>query len=313
MIRCTLGLAILMFLAGCGGWSKKKCAESNFEDIGYERGVQGLKSRGNQINTKCLEKEVSINLNSYNKGYQRGLKTYCTDEKAKEIGRLGQKPQSICTSIKHYMTGYDQGLRTFCTIERGAKDGYALKSKLEVCLAHSTYLIGYENGIKTYCSFEKGQEHGFSGTIMHEKCSNHSTYNSGYKKGSSNFCMPENGQRLGEKGAEFPEKCTKPSFKAAYNKGRSLFIKQRIKDLNINLDVEKKNYKNIKNELQDAQFTLQNLSQKSRKLITKEQKQQRRKLPSRIRKLKRDRNKQHEKVTDIEFKLRTLRSDLENL
>lgn len=310
MIRNILTLLVLMLLVGCGGWSKKKCAESNFETIGYDRGIRGLRSRGDQINASCLKKEVSIDLSGYNKGYQQGLKAYCTDGKGNENGRLGQKPQSVCTGIKHYMAGYDRGLKTYCTIERGTKDGYALRPKLEVCLSYNTYLVGYKNGLKTYCSFEKGQEDGFSGVEMHATCSGHSSYSSGYKKGISNFCMPENGQRLGEKGAEFPEKCTKSSFKTAYNKGRGVFIRQRMKDLNTNLDVEKRNYENLRDELQDAQFAFQNLSQSE---LTEEQRQQRQELSDRIRRLRKDRDKQRRKVTDMESELRTLRSDLENL
>lgn len=203
MVRNLTGLFILLLLMGCSGWSKKKCSESNFQAVGYDRGIKGLRSRGDQINATCLKKDVSIDLNAYNNGYQQGLKAYCTEGKGRENGRLGQNPHSTCTGIKHYMAGYDKGLKSFCTVEKGTKDGYSLKPKREVCLAYSQYLVGYKNGVKTYCSLEKGQEDGFSGVEMHTTCAGHSSYTSGYKKGIANFCMPENGHRLGEKGAEF--------------------------------------------------------------------------------------------------------------
>jgi hypothetical protein len=310
MARHLLSLCVLLLLAGCGGWSKTKCSESNFEALGYDRGVRGLTSRGDQINATCLKKKVSIDLNSYNKGYQQGLKAYCTDGKGNENGRLGQKPISVCTGIKQYMTGYNNGLKSYCTVEKGTKDGYALRPKLDVCLSYSQYLLGYKNGLKTFCSNEKGQEDGFSGVEMHATCSAYESYTSGYKKGISNFCMPENGLRLGEKGADFPQKCTKSSFKSAYNKGRGLFIKQRMKDLNTNLDVEKRNYENLRDELQDAQFAFQNLSQSG---LTEEQRQQRRELSDRIRRLRKERDNQRSKVTEMETELRTLKSDLESL
>ena len=310
MIKLIISLSLFSLLAGCGGWSKKKCSESNFEALGYERGSRGLRGRGDQINTACAKKEVIIDLNSYNQGYNRGLKAYCTSEKGNEKGRLGQTPQAVCSGVQRYMKGYDRGLKSYCTIEKGTKDGYSLKPKVEVCLTYSTYLIGYKNGIKSYCSKEKGQEDGFSGTEMLAKCSGHSAYVSGYKKGKSNFCMPENGLRLGERGAEFPQKCTKKSFKAAYNKGRGLYIQQRMKDLNNNLDVENRNYENLRDELQDAQFAYQNLSQSN---LSEGQREQRRELSDRIRRLRKERDKQRKKVTYMEAEIRSLKSDLEAL
>jgi len=74
--------------------------------------------------------------------------------------------------------------------------------------------------------------------------------------------------------------------------------------------VEKRNYENLRDELQDAQFAFQNLSQSG---LTEEQRDQRRELSDRIRRLRKDRDRQRKKVTDMESELRTLRTDLENL
>ena len=323
MIKYYVIFFSLLLLVGCGGWSKKKCSNSNFETMGYKRGFKGLKSHGDQIQMTCTKKEVSIDIDSYNRGYQRGLKAYCTEAKGNEKGRLGQMSQDTCASVDHYIKAYDRGIKTYCTVERGTKDGYSLRSKLEVCLtSSSTYILGYENGIKSYCSKEKGQEDGFFGVKMHSICANYPNYTAGYKDGIANFCMPENGLRLGEKGIAFPTKCIKSSFKssfkasfkAAYNKGKGLFLKQRINDLNTNLDIEKRNYKNLRDELQDVQFAYKNLSQSHLQgRLTKEQRQKKRELSNRTRRLKKERDKQRVKVTEMEFELKNLKSDLGSL
>ena len=310
MFRHLIALAILLLLAGCGGWSKSKCADTNFEAIGYDRGLRGLSNRGDSINAACMKKDVSIDLNGYNRGYKQGIKAYCTDGKGNEKGRLGQAPHRVCTGTKHYMVGYDRGLKTFCTSEKGTKDGYSLAPKLEVCLTYSAYLNGYKNGVKTFCSFDKGQEDGFANAEMNSTCASYSGYTSGYKKGIKNYCMPENGVRLGENGAERPVKCTSDSFKAAYNKGRGRFIQQRMKDITTNLDIEKRNYENLRDELQDAQFSYQNLQGKE---LSEEQKDEKRELSDRIRRLRRERDRQRNKVYDMEAEVRALKADLDNL
>ena len=77
-----------------------------------------------------------------------------------------------------------------------------------------------------------------------------------------------------------------------------------------NEDVEKRNYENLRDELQDAQFAYQNLSQSN---LSEGQREQRRELSDRIRRLRKERDKQRKKVTYMESEIRTLKSDFEAL
>jgi len=310
MLRIIICTTIAALLSGCGGWSKNKCLTTNFESIGYDRGSRGQSNKGDSIYGSCLKKEISIDVNSYNKGYEQGLKAYCSDSKGYASGTAGNTAHRVCTPVSSYMKGYDRGLKTYCTVEKGTKDGYALAEKATVCLSYSTYMLGHQNGVKSYCSNEKGQEDGFSGGEMHAKCSVHKNYVAGYKSGVKNFCLPENALRLGEKGEEVPSRCTGSSFKKAYNKGRKTFVQQRVKELNTYLDYEKRNYENLRDELQDKQFSYSNLPKNG---LTPEQKKRKSSLYSNIRKLTKERDQQRNKVTDMEAELAELNQEIQSL
>lgn len=310
MIKFIIGFVFMALLSGCGGWSKTKCSTSNFEAIGYERGSKGLSNRGDSIYGACLKKEVTIDIQTYNKGYESGLRVFCTDSKGFEAGRLGKELHKVCNATAQYMKAYDRGLKTYCTVKKGTQDGYSMSPEATVCLTYSAYMTGYKNGTKSYCSTEKGQEDGFSGSEMHSKCSTYEAYRNGYKNGTKNYCEPENAIRLGEKGAEIPVRCTSAKFKTAYNKGRKLFVNQRIKELTTYLSYEKRNYENLRDELQDAQFAYQNIPKRG---LTPEQQKERRSLSKRIRKLTKERDKQRTVVTDMENELINLRNESNDL
>lgn len=310
MLRIIIFAILTALLSGCGGWSKTKCVTTNFESIGYDRGAKGLSNKGDSIYGACLKKEISVDVKAYDKGYDRGLKAYCSDSKGYSRGKQGKEAQDVCTPVKTYMAGHDRGLKAYCTIDRGTKDGYALAEKNRACLSYSTYMVGYKNGSESYCSNEKGQEDGFAGAEMHVKCSSFAAYRTGYKGGVKNYCSPENGLRLGEKGEEVPSRCTDSSFKTAYNKGRKIFIKQRVKDLNTYLDYEKRNYENLRDELQDAQFSYSNLPKDS---LTPDQKKRKSELYRRIKKLTKERDSQRAKVTEMEAELADLTVEINRL
>jgi len=310
MTKSIVFFVLTLGLAACGGWSKKKCQSTDFSSMGYSRGSKGKIGLSDHINSTCLKKGVAINVSSYQEGYDNGLKTFCSDSKARRDGGDGHDPINICKSNPSYMRAYDKGLKTYCTVDRGIKDGYALSEKAVVCLNTKAYLTGHKNGVKTFCSFEKGQEDGFLGSKMNSKCISQSGYKDGHKSGLLNFCKPENGKRLGEKGEERPKRCTKSEFRASYDQGRTLFLTKKVKNLSSKLEIENRNYQNLRDELQDAQFSYQELSQREATPRTDERK---RNLTHDIRKLKKERNEQREIVTELESELSTLKSELSDL
>jgi hypothetical protein len=310
MTKHVVFFILALGLTACGGWTKKKCERTDFSSVGYSRGSKGKIGQSDQINSTCLKKGVAIKVSSYQEGYNNGLKTYCSDSKARRDGSDGYEPINICKSNPSYMRAYDKGLKTYCTVDRGVKDGYALSEKKVVCLSTKAYLTGHKNGVTTFCSFEKGQEDGFLGSNMNSKCVSQKGYKDGHKSGLLNFCKPENGKRLGEKGEERPKRCTKSEFRASYDQGRTLFITKKVKNLSSSLEIENRNYQNLRDELQDAQFSYQELSQRNPTPRTDERK---RTLSQDIRKLKKERNEQRETVTDLESQLSDLKAELDDL
>jgi len=304
-------LAISM-LTSCAHWNKKRCAETDFNQLGYAEGSQGADSKVVSYNQSCLKKDVKIDMNAYNTGYKRGLQAFCTPQSGSQLGIAGQQPHRNCQMNDSYMVAYEDSLKQFCSVERGTKDGYAMATRNTLCTPYSSYNIGYKNGVKNYCSYEKGQEDGFDNKAKNTQCSSYTAYTSGYSKGQKNFCSPENAKRMGEKGQAYPEKCYKSgkSFELAFNDGRKIYLGRSIKELEVNIGFERRNYESLRDELQDAQFGFSNMPKYSRDPELVREKED---LENRIQDLRKRRDQQRTKLTRIEQELNEMKSELARL
>lgn len=312
MKRLIFTLLTLTLITSCAHWNKKRCAETDFNQLGYAEGSRGADSKITSYNQACLKKDVKIDMQAYNNGYKNGLKAFCTPQSAADLGIIGQDPHRNCQMNDSYMKAYENSLKKFCSVERGTKDGFAMVGRNTLCTPYSSYNIGYKNGVKNFCSFEKGQEDGFDNRAKNTQCSSYKAYSQGYSKGQKNFCSPENGKRMGEAGKPFPEKCYKSgkTFELAFNSGRKIYLSKSIKELEVNIGFERRNYESLRDELQDAQFSFSNMPKYSRDPEVVREKGD---LQNRIEDLRKRRDNQRTKLTRIEQELNGLKSELARL
>lgn len=92
-------LAVAALLGGCATMTKEQCLEANatsWEHIGYVDGGNGHDPDGRLAMHRdaCKEVRVIPDRNSYMVGWKQGVVTYCTAEKAYEVGRSGQSGNS---------------------------------------------------------------------------------------------------------------------------------------------------------------------------------------------------------------------------
>ena len=117
---------------------------------------------------------------------------------------------------------------------------------------------------------------------------------------------------MGEKGTAYPEKCYKTgkSFELAFNNGRKIYLGRSIKELEVNIGFERRNYESVRDELQDAQFSFSNMPKYSRDPELVREKED---LENRIQDLRKRRDRQRSKLTRIEQELNKMKSEMARL
>lgn len=108
-ITLTVGT---LLLSSCASISKDECRAGDWERIGYKDSSSGHDSSrlGSHIE-ECGKVGVQIDKNLYTKGYQDGLKIYCTYDKGLEVGRDGGFYRDICPGdlAREFRRGYQLG------------------------------------------------------------------------------------------------------------------------------------------------------------------------------------------------------------
>ncbi len=95
-MQLWLVVLILMSLSGCASLSERECLEADatsWENIGYEDGYSGYHPdrRLKAHYEACSELGVFPHRESYMTGWFRGVRGYCTPERAYEVGVSGSR------------------------------------------------------------------------------------------------------------------------------------------------------------------------------------------------------------------------------
>lgn len=86
------------FLFSCATLNEQQCRTGNWEEIGRQDGARGFSaSRVNSHTKACQEHGIQVNNAIYQKGYDEGVRSYCTPENGYQLGRLGMlASQATC-------------------------------------------------------------------------------------------------------------------------------------------------------------------------------------------------------------------------
>ncbi|GLQ17299.1 DUF2799 domain-containing protein [Maritalea porphyrae] len=117
-----VSVLLLGLLAGCATLSKAQCQTGDWQSVGELDGRAGYPStRIAEHNEACSKHGVTVDRALYNKGYQAGLKAYCTPNNAAKIGLAGRAYNNVCTG--------ENGI-SFLRIYREANDVYTIDREI---------------------------------------------------------------------------------------------------------------------------------------------------------------------------------------
>ena len=111
-----MAAATLFVLSGCAttqSFTPQQCQTSNWQAVGYADGVRGRSADyfGRYINSCANVVGAMPNRIVWEQGRQQGLKKYCTELNAYQVGREGYDWQPVCPleGIDKLEEAYSQG------------------------------------------------------------------------------------------------------------------------------------------------------------------------------------------------------------
>lgn len=86
-----------LLLSGCATMYEQECVSADWDAVGFADGFTAKQaSHGETYIGACAAHDVSPNLEAYEQGYDRGIRTYCTPDLAYNLGKEGKPVPSIC-------------------------------------------------------------------------------------------------------------------------------------------------------------------------------------------------------------------------
>ena len=116
IIQTGLTTTAILIVAGCAtttAISPTQCQSGNWEEIGLKDGQQGRSGAyfGRYIDACQPTNDIASNRILWEQGRQRGLKSYCTELNAYQLGREGYDWRPVCPleGIEKLEDAYSQG------------------------------------------------------------------------------------------------------------------------------------------------------------------------------------------------------------
>lgn len=97
--RCLpyAALASVLVLGGCASMSPEECRSADWYDVGQHDGQSGRSRSNIESHAKaCGEVHISPDRGLYQKGWARGIVSYCTPQNGMEVGRRGGSYSGSC-------------------------------------------------------------------------------------------------------------------------------------------------------------------------------------------------------------------------
>lgn len=108
----SLFLFFSIFLSSCANSDKKESISTDWLTIGYEDGKNGVsRKKKTAHNSNCKDQEISLDLQTYQRGYNLGLVLFCTAQNGYQRGIKGSYYSGICSgsSEELFLSGYEPG------------------------------------------------------------------------------------------------------------------------------------------------------------------------------------------------------------
>lgn len=97
MIRSILFVAAALVLAGCETMSKEDCASADWTSLGERDGLYGEdRAKFEERRAQCAKYGMESSAEDYERGRNRGIRSYCTPEAGFDAGRNGRPYRNVC-------------------------------------------------------------------------------------------------------------------------------------------------------------------------------------------------------------------------
>ena len=147
-------------LSGCATLSKQECLSGNWQAIGFTDGAAGRPADYlSSHNKACSKVGVATDYAAWEQGRQEGLKKYCTETHAYQIGRRGEQMTPVCPAqVTPNLERINADGRSYyslskqLTIEQERLNSYQqqydkLLKRHNVALSSQSKVTDYQNGL----------------------------------------------------------------------------------------------------------------------------------------------------------------------
>jgi hypothetical protein len=106
-------LALVLLVSGCSSLSKEDCLDKNWFQLGQEDAMSGVSEpKTADYRRDCSQHGIQIKSMDYLKGFESGLKKFCTYSNGLYRGEAGEDNHSLCEEANpEYKRGYVVGFR----------------------------------------------------------------------------------------------------------------------------------------------------------------------------------------------------------
>ena len=124
MVFRLLIVSALAVSAGCATLSKDECLNADWYSIGFEDGVKGRPaSWQGRHRQACAEYSVSVNVDRYMQGREKGLQRYCVAKNGYWVGKSGNRYNGVCSPQQEpaFLDAYRYGRDIYKLVRRRDK------------------------------------------------------------------------------------------------------------------------------------------------------------------------------------------------
>ena len=154
----TAALLTLLLLGGCASLSESECLHSDWYDIGFRDGRQGVPADQLSKHAEaCGEHGVKPDRERYIDGHESGLRHYCTRHNGLAVGESGSAYQNVCHADveEDFLSGFSLGQAIYrwrsrlaeldaeaARLEEGITSEKTEKKELQALIARRVQLEG---------------------------------------------------------------------------------------------------------------------------------------------------------------------------
>jgi hypothetical protein len=93
----VLATLTLLVMSGCATMNEQECLSADWESVGYADGRKAREStRLNKHRAACIDHGIAADRNAYDRGYEKGISTFCSEDMAFIFGTGGEPVPSSC-------------------------------------------------------------------------------------------------------------------------------------------------------------------------------------------------------------------------